>query len=85
MRMLTAYVAVDHLARGWSARRAARAAIAEANTLASAGTRLNVVVLAKDGTHAAASSRTGVRYAFMTAEMDEPRIAPRLVVPRRGR
>ena len=85
MRALTAKTAVDRLADGWTAARVARAAIRDVNALESPGTRMNIVVLAKDGTHAAASARADVRYAFMTAAMDAPLTKPRAFVARAGR
>ncbi|HET8569173.1 MAG TPA: isoaspartyl peptidase/L-asparaginase [Candidatus Limnocylindria bacterium] len=85
MRTLTAKTAVDRLSEGWTAARVARAAIRDVNALESAGTRMNIVVLAKDGTHAAASARADVKYAFITAEMDAPETRPRAHVPRRAR
>ncbi len=81
MRALTARTAVDHLRVGASAADAARAAIAAANALqARVVKRLNVVVLAPDGAHAAATTRRGVRYAVMTREMRAPALVPRQVV-----
>ncbi|MBI3521603.1 MAG: isoaspartyl peptidase/L-asparaginase [Chloroflexi bacterium] len=82
MRLLTARVAVERLSRGASAGRAARSAIEDANGIASPGTRLSIVVLAKDGTHGAATTREGVRYTFMTSVMSEPATKPRALVPR---
>jgi hypothetical protein len=69
------------LAGGASAAEAARGALARANALEGRFvTRLNVVVLRPDGTHAAATTRRGVRYALMTGTMRRPRLAARTVV-----
>jgi beta-aspartyl-peptidase (threonine type) len=81
MRALTARAAVDLLAGGASASDAARGALARANALEGRFvTRLNVVVLARDGTHAAVTTRRGVRYAVMTDSMRRPRLVARAVV-----
>ena len=81
LRALTARTAVDLLAGGASAAEAARGALARANALEGRFvTRLNVVVLRPDGTHAAATTRRGVRYALMTGTMRRPRLAARTVV-----
>ena len=81
MRALTARAAVDLLAGGASARDAARGALARANALEGRFvTRLNVVVLARDGTHAAVTTRRGVRYAVMTDSMRRPRLVARAVI-----
>ena len=81
LRALTARTAVDHLRAGSSPREAARAAIAAANALqARAVKRINIVVLAPDGAHAAATTRRGVRYGFMTGEMRGPGVAGRQLV-----
>jgi len=81
IRAGTARPAVDALARGASSATAARRALAAANALeGSAVTRLNIVVLAPDGGHAAASTRSGVKYAVLTDELAEPRLLPRMLV-----
>lgn len=85
MRCVTAKTAVDRLAAGATPAEAARAAIAEANALESAGTRLNIVVLAANGEHAAATTRRGVQYAYQRAGMRAPALAPRTVVRRPSR
>ena len=85
MRCVTAKTAVDRLAAGASPAEAARAAIADANALESAGTRLNIVVLAPNGEHAAATTRRGVQYAYQRAGMRVPALAPRTVVRRPAR
>ena len=81
MRALTARTAVDLLADGVTPAEAARTAIAKANALEGRFvTRLNVVVLAPDGSHAAATTRRGVRYAVMTPSMRRARLTARSVV-----
>ncbi len=82
-RELTAKAAVDRLGAGMAPRAVARRAIADALVLS--GAPFNIVVLAADGTHAAASNRAGRRYAFMTAAMDEPEVLPRAIVRMRPR
>ena len=84
MRCVTAKTAVDRLAAGADALTVARAAIADANALASPGTRLNIVVLARNGEHAAATTRRGVRYAYQRAGMRKPALVPRVVMRRRA-
>lgn len=42
---------------------------------------MNLVVLDRDGNHAGFSTEEGKTYAYMTADMDEPREAPRSLVP----
>jgi beta-aspartyl-peptidase (threonine type) len=85
MRALTARTAVDLLASGATPDEAARGALARANGLEGRlVTRLNVVVLAPDGRHAAATTRRGVRYAVMTSAMRRPRLAARVVVRARA-
>lgn len=80
MRALTAKTTVDRLARGMSARTAARRAIADVNALERRAPAMNVIVLARDGTYAAATNRAGREFAVMTREMSEPRIEARIVV-----
>jgi beta-aspartyl-peptidase (threonine type) len=80
IRNLTAKTAVDRLASGMSAAEVARRAIADVNELDDAA--FNIVVLAADGTHAAASNRADRRYAWITAAMTEPATAGRTLVPR---
>jgi hypothetical protein len=46
---------------------------------------LNIVVLAADGSHAAATTRRGVVYAYQTIRMGRPAAKPRTVVRRRSR
>ena len=82
IRCVTAKTTVDRLAAGADPLAAARAAIAEANALESAGPRLNIVVLAPDGRHAAATNRRGIRYAYQTTGMAVPAVASRSVVRR---
>lgn len=85
MRALTAKTAVDLLRDGASAEDAARGALARANGLADRHvTRLNVVVLARDGSYASASTRRGVRYAVMTAGMRRPALRGRREVRARA-
>ena len=82
IRCVTAKTTVDRLAAGADPLAAARAAIADANALESVGPRLNIVVLAPDGSHAAATNKRGVRYAFQTTRMATPAVAARSVVRR---
>ncbi len=85
MRCLTAKTAIDRLAAGATPAEAARSVIAEATVLESPGTRLNIVILAATGEHAAATTKPGVQYAHQRTGMSEPELEPRIVVPRRGR
>lgn len=86
MRALTARGAIDHLRSGATPLEAARESIAAANALqARAVGRLNIVVLAADGRHAAATTRRGVRYAVLNDARREPALLPRTVVRRRAR
>ncbi len=81
MRALTARTAVDALRAGASPLDAAVAAIAAANALEGRHVRrLNVVVLAPDGSHASATTRRNLRYAVMTAEMRRVALRPRRLV-----
>lgn len=81
MRALTAKSTVDRLARGMSALGAARRAIADVNALEPRDPpAMNVIVLARDGSYAAATNRRGREFAVMTHDMPEPRIAKRTVV-----
>src|ERR1700716_3622131 len=77
IRNVTAKTAVDRLASGMSVAEAARRALADANALDDAA--FNIVVLAADGSHAAASNRDR-RYAWMTTAMKEPVTAARTLV-----
>jgi beta-aspartyl-peptidase (threonine type) len=90
MRALTAKTAVDRLAAGMSPEDIARAAIADVNALdRPRPAAMNVVVLARDGRYASATNRRFLsatrrrprRYAVMTADMGEPLVADRIVVP----
>ena len=81
IRNVTAKTAVDRLAGGMSPEKVARAAIADANELEDAA--FNIVVLSPKGVHASATNREGRRYAWMTAGMTEPVVAPRMIVKRR--
>lgn len=83
IRNVTAKTAVDRLASGMSAAEVARRAIADVNMLDDAA--FNIVVLAADGSHAAASSRKDRRYAWQRADMDAPELPARELVPSRGR
>jgi len=78
MRRLTAKTAVDRLAAGARAATVARRAIADVNALE--GAPMNIVVLARDGTHASATNRAGRQYAFIDATMEEAATKPRMVV-----
>jgi len=85
MRNVTTKTAVDRLARGASAAVVAEEAIAEANALVGHGSRLNIVVLAANGEHAAATTKRGVRYAYQTVGMRRAAVRPRAIVRRRSR
>jgi beta-aspartyl-peptidase (threonine type) len=85
MRNLTTKTAVDRLAHGESATSVAEEAIADANALASHGSRLNIVVLAANGQHAAASSKRGVRYAYQSVGMTRAAVRARATVRRSSR
>ncbi len=80
IRNVTAKTAVDRLARGMPAAEVARNAIADVNTLDDAA--FNIVVLAADGSHAAASNRKDRRYAWQRTDMDAPETPARVVVSR---
>src|SRR2546430_193071 len=79
IRNVTAKTAVDRLASGMSAAEGARRAIADVNALDDAA--FNIVVLAADGSHAAASDREDRRYALQRADMDAPELSARGVRP----
>jgi len=79
IRNVTAKTAVDRLASGMSAAEVARRAIADVNALDDAA--FNIVVLAADGSHAAASNREDRRYAWQRADMDAPDLVARDLVP----
>jgi isoaspartyl peptidase/L-asparaginase-like protein (Ntn-hydrolase superfamily) len=79
IRNVTAKTAVDRLASGMSAADVAKRAIADANTLDDAA--FNIVVLAADGSHAAASNRER-QYAWQRADMDARELTARVRVPR---
>jgi beta-aspartyl-peptidase (threonine type) len=85
MRNVTTKTAVDRLARGKSAAAVAEEAIADANALVSHGSRLNIVVLAANGDHAAATTKRGVKYAYQSVGMTRPASRPRTIVRRRSR
>ena len=78
IRNVTAKTAVDRLASGMSAAEVARRAIADVNALDDAA--FNIVVLAADGSHAAASNRKDRRYAWQRADMDAPDLVAREIV-----
>jgi beta-aspartyl-peptidase (threonine type) len=75
IRNVTAKTAVDRLAGGMSAAEVARRAIADVNELDDAA--FNIVVLAADGSHAAASNRADRRYAWQRTDMDAPEVVAR--------
>jgi beta-aspartyl-peptidase (threonine type) len=79
IRNVTAKTAVDRLASGVSASEVATRAIADANALDDAA--FNIVVLAADGSHAAASNRER-RYAWQRVDMDAPELPVRALVAR---
>jgi len=66
-----------------SAAEVARLAIADVNALDDAA--FNIVVLAADGSHAAATNRKDRRYAWQRADMDAPELPARELVPSGGR
>jgi beta-aspartyl-peptidase (threonine type) len=78
MRNLTAKTAVDRLAEGMRPVGVARTGIVDANRLDPAP--FNIVVLARDGTHASATNRAGRLYAYMDTSMSEAATKARLVV-----
>ncbi len=82
MRNVTTKTAVDRLAGGATPSAVAEAAIADANALVSHGSRLNIVVLAATGEHAAATTKRGVQYAYQTVAMRRPAVRPRAIVRR---
>jgi beta-aspartyl-peptidase (threonine type) len=85
MRNVTTKTAVDRLARGASARSVAEEAIADANALTSHGSRLNIVVLAANGEHAAATTKRGVNYAYQSVGMTRAAVRARAIVRRSSR
>ena len=85
IRNVTTKTAVDRLARGSSAAAVAEEAIADANALVSHGSRLNIVALAANGEHAAATTRRGVQYAYQSVGMERAAVRPRTVVRRSSR
>ena len=78
IRNVTAKAAVDRIAGGMSAAEAAKLAVADVNALDDAA--FNIVVLAADGSHAAASNRAGRRYAWQREDMDAPVLPARELV-----
>lgn len=84
LRNVTTKTAVDRLARGGSAEQVATDAIADANALVSHGSRLNIVVLAANGEHAAATTKRNVQYAYQSVGMRRPAARPRTIVRRRS-
>jgi len=84
LRNVTTKTAVDRLAAGRTAKQVATGAIADANGLESPGMRLNIIVLAANGEHAAATTKRNVRYAYQTVRMARPAVRPRIVVPQRS-
>jgi beta-aspartyl-peptidase (threonine type) len=81
IRSVTAKTAVDRLAGGMSPSDVAKRAIADANALEDAA--FNIVVLAADGSHAAASNRDR-HYAWQSVDMDAPELPPRQLVTLRA-
>ena len=79
IRNVTAKTAVDRLATGMPPDMVARAAIADANDLDGTAA-FNIVVLSPGGVHASATNREGRRYTWMTGQMREPEVAPRMIV-----
>jgi beta-aspartyl-peptidase (threonine type) len=82
IRNVTAKTAVDRLAGGMPAAEVARHAIEDVNALDDAA--FNIVVLAADGSHAAASNRVDRRYAWQSIDMDAPQTPAREIVRRSG-
>jgi beta-aspartyl-peptidase (threonine type) len=81
MRIQAARMAVEHIARGEAPGDACAAILREAATVEDAyRSPLQVLAMAPDGTHGAASTRAGATYAVMTEDMVAPEILPRLFV-----
>ncbi|MGH2490613.1 MAG: N(4)-(beta-N-acetylglucosaminyl)-L-asparaginase [Candidatus Limnocylindria bacterium] len=78
IRNVTAKTAVDRLASGMAAAEVARRAIADVNVLEDAA--FNIIVLAADGSHAAASNRADRRYAWQRTDMDVPELPAREIM-----
>lgn len=85
LRNVTTKTAVDRLRAGRSVDEVAEEALADANALTSHGSRLNIVVLGADGTHAGATTRRGVVYAYQSVGMRRPAAKRRTVVRRSSR
>jgi L-asparaginase / beta-aspartyl-peptidase len=85
MRNVTTKTAVDRLAGGASPAFVAEEAIADANALTSHGSRLNIVVLAATGEHAAATTKRGVKYAYQSVGMTRAAVRARAIVRRSSR
>ena len=81
IRNVTAKTAVDRLEHGVAPLSVARRAITDANLLDAAA--FNIVVLAADGRHAAATNRKGRQYAFMSIDMKTAATKPRSIVKAR--
>jgi beta-aspartyl-peptidase (threonine type) len=85
LRNVTTKTAVDRIAAGRSVEQVATDAIADANALeSSGGVRLNIVVLAANGDHAAATTTRNVQYAYQSVGMTRAAVKPRSVVRRRS-
>jgi beta-aspartyl-peptidase (threonine type) len=78
IRNVTAKTAVDRLASGMPAAEVVWRAIDDVNALEDAA--FNIVVLASDGSHAAASNRADRRYAWQRVDMDAPELPARELV-----
>ncbi len=77
----TARSVVLYLKMGLSLEEAGRQAMEDLHALAAPYLGdMNIVVLDKDGHHAAFSNREECTYIYMTGEMDEPEELPRVVV-----
>ncbi len=82
IRTSTARSVVLYLKMGWSLRRAGREVMEDLNQLGGLYlSRMNVLVLDRDGRHGGFSSTPDETYVFMTAAMSLPEAAPRTWVP----
>ena len=80
-RCCTAHCVVSSLRHGLSLTAALRAAMVDLLALDDPyKSEINIVAIDRDGNHAAASSRPGKTYVYLTDEMDEPLEAERIFV-----
>jgi N4-(beta-N-acetylglucosaminyl)-L-asparaginase len=81
IRIQAARMAVEHIARGLAPAGACAEVLRDAVTVEDFyRSPLQVLALAPDGTHGAASTREGATYAVMTDDMAAPEILPRVFV-----